>query len=143
MRKLLIGLLVIAVGCGGDSTGPRADISGRWTYNATNVAGSGVSCNISSVSMTLAQSGSTFTGAVASGLVTCSASGSSFSDNLGNDVVANGQINGNAVQFDIGTSDVHNTGTVSGNSMSGTISLRVNTGSTTVVLTGNFAAVKQ
>jgi len=47
---------------------------------------------------------------------------------LGGDVIANGQVSGNAVQFDIGTSDLDNAGTLSGNSMSGTLTLRIATG---------------
>jgi hypothetical protein len=57
-------------------------------------------------------------------------------------LIANGQINGTAIQFDFGTSDYHNAGTLSGNTMSGTAALRTTVGTTAVVLTGTFSAVK-
>ena len=145
MRKFMLPtvLLGLAVACGSDSsTGPTSDVSGHWTYNATNVAGGGLSCDIAGVNLTLAQTGTTFTGTVASGTVSCSGIGGTFSDSLGNDVIANGQITGNAIQFDIGTSDVHNSGSLSGNSMSGLLTLRAEVGTTPVILTGNFTAVR-
>jgi hypothetical protein len=85
----------------------------------------------------------TFTGSTIGGTITCSGGGGTFSDNLGGDVVANGQINGNAVQFDIGTQDIHNVGSMSGNSISGIVTVLVAVSGTTFVLNGNFSAVKQ
>ena len=143
MKRLGLLFLAALVGCGSDSTAPNAaDVSGRWSYSATNLAGSGIACNISGVFLTLTQNSTTFTGTVSSGSVSCTGPGGTSTQNLGNDIVANGQINGTAVQFDIGTQDVHNVGTLSGNSMSGTLTLRIATGTTTIVLTGNFSAVK-
>ena len=145
LRRVLAVLSVVLVaGCGGDSTSPNADVSGLWTYNATNVVGGGITCSITNVSMTLTQSGTTFSGTVAAGgTLTCSSPSGSDTESLGNDVIANGLINGNGIQFDIGTQDLHNTGTLSGNSMSGTVTIRVATGTATIILTGNFTAVRQ
>lgn len=144
MRKVLLpaALLGLVVGCSDSSTEPKADVSGHWTYSATNVAGGGLSCNIAGVNLTLAQTGTTVTGTVASGTVSCSGVSGAFTDSLGDDVIANGQIIGNAIQFDIGTSDVHNAGSLNGNSMSGVLTLRAESGTTTVLLTGNFTAVR-
>lgn len=147
MRRILVLALVLAAACGGDSTtGPnqQTNVGGRWLYTATNVAGSGVSCNLSNVSMTLTQTGSTFTGTVASGSnLSCTGPGGSINESLGNDVIANGVVTGNSIQFDIGTQDLHNTGTVSGNSMSGNITIRIVAGATTINLAGTFSAVRQ
>jgi len=143
MRPFVLVAAAFIVACGGDATSPAPNVTGQWSYSATNISGSGVTCNISGVSLTLTQSGSTFTGSTAGGNVSCSGPGGVLDEALGGDVVANGQVTGNAVQFDIGTQDIHNVGTLSGNSMSGTITLRVDTGTTTIILTGNFSAVRQ
>lgn len=63
-------------------------------------------------------------------------------DTLPGSVVVNGLVNGNNVQFDIETSDYRNTGTVSGSSMSGTVSIRLDLGDEVVTLAGNWAAAR-
>jgi hypothetical protein len=131
------------VACGGDATSPAPNVTGQWSYTATNISGSGITCNISGVSLSLSQSGSNFTGSTTGGDASCSGPGGSFDDALGGDIVANGKVIGNTVQFDIGTQDVHNVGTISGNSMSGTVTFRIATGTSTINLTGNFSAVRQ
>jgi hypothetical protein len=142
-RFLVLTLAAAIVGCGSDSTtAPDISLSGRWTYSATNLTGSGIVCNVSGVIMNLTQNGTTITGTVSSGTVTCTGPGGTDTENLGNDVIANGQINGTAVQFDIGTSDVHNVGTLNGNSISGAVTLRIAAGTTIIILSGNFSAVK-
>lgn len=142
-RLCLLVVLFAAAGCGSDSTSPKIDLTGSWAYSAANLTVSGATCSISGVSMTFAQTGNTFTGTVASGgLLTCTSSAGSDNQSLGSDVIANGVVNGNAVQFDIGSSDFHNAGTLSGNSISGTATINVNDSGVNVVLTGNFSAVR-
>jgi hypothetical protein len=142
-RLCTLVLLVAAAGCGSDSTAPKTDVTGTWSYSASNLTVSGVTCTISSVSMTFAQTGTTFTGTVASGgLLSCTGPAGSDNEVLGSDVIANGVVNGNAVQFDIGTSDFHNTGTLSGNTISGTAAVNVTVNGVVAVLTGNFSATK-
>ena len=145
MRPIVLLCAAMAVACGGDSaSSPTPTVTGQWSYSATNVSGSGVTCNFTGVTLTLAQSGSTFTGTTTGGNVSCTAPGvAPLNESLGGDVIANGQITGNAVQFDIGGQDLHNVGTLSGNSMSGTVTISVPTGTTTVILTGNFSAARQ
>lgn len=131
---------------GSNATGPAApSVTGNWTYSASNVSGSGLACDISGVAMGLQQSGNTFTGSLTGGTLSCTASGQTSTQSLGSDVVANGTIVGNTVAFDIGTSDIHDAGTISGNSMSGTVTIRLDLGAPTGVITlsGNFAAVRQ
>jgi hypothetical protein len=145
MRRRLSFALLLAVACGGDSsTGPSApNVTGSWSYNVSNIAGPDVSCNVAGSSLTLAQTGSNFTGTASGGSITCFGPSGSFNDNLDNDVVINGVVSGNNVAFDIGTTDAHNAGTISGGSMNGTLTLRITAGTTTVVLTGSFSAVRQ
>src|SRR5215467_5881863 len=145
MRLSLSFALLLAAACGGDSsTGPSTpNVTGSWSYNVANIAGADVSCNVAGSSLTLTQTGSTFTGTASGGSITCFGPTGSFNDNLDNDVVTNGVVSGNNVAFDIGSADAHNAGTISGSSMNGTLTLRITAGTTAVVLTGNFTAVRQ
>ena len=147
LRVLLVcSLTMVAGACGGDdSTGPsRANVAGSWTLSASNVSGQGVSCNLSNTPMTLTQSGDTFTGSYGPGSLTCFAGGESFSGGA-NGTIVNGVVEGNSVQFDLNTQDLHQTGTVSGNSMSGTArwTFDLGAGVGIVVLNGNWSAAKQ
>ena len=132
--------------CGGDdSTGPsQASIAGAWTLSATNVSGQGVSCNLNNTPVTINQSGSTFTGTYGPGTVTCLAGAESVSFPVQGTVV-NGTLNGNSVQFDLDTQDIHHVGTLSGNSMSGTVQWTIDFGGDigVVTLSGNWSAAKQ
>jgi hypothetical protein len=142
---LVIAALLALTACGGDSTGPNtnANVTGQWTYNATNLSGSGVSCNIANVTITLIQAGSTFTGSTTGGTVSCTAGGQTESDNLGTAPIANGKVDGTSVQFDIGNAELHNAGTRNGNTISGTLTANLDDGDITVTLTGSFSLVKQ
>ena len=144
MKKLsFVVALLLAAGCGSDSTAPRADLAGSWTYSATNLSVSGVTCSITGVSLTLVTTGNTFTGTVApGGVLICAGPAGADTASLGGDVVANGTVNGNAVAFDIGTQDFHNAGTLSGNSMSGNVTVHSVDNGISITLTGNFSAVK-
>jgi hypothetical protein len=138
-----VAFLVFAA-CGGDSTGPSAAaLTGQWAYNATNVSGSGLTCNFSGLTLVITQTGPTVTGATNGGSFSCTAAGTTQGGPLGTTPLANGQINGNAVQFDFGTADIHNAGTLNGKTISGTVTVRADAGGTIIVLSGNFSAVKQ
>lgn len=141
--RLCVLALLAAAACGRDSTAPKIDVTGTWAYSATNLTVSGVTCSISGVSMTFAQTGNTFSGTVASGgLLSCTGPAGVDNEVLGGDVIANGVVNGNAIQFDIGTSDFHNIGTLSGASISGTTTVNADENGVSVVLVGNFSAVR-
>src|SRR5262245_31391590 len=116
----MIALVVAIAACGGDSTSPpNNSVSGRWTYNASNLTGSGVSCSFFGVSMSLTQSGINFTGSTSGvATITCTEGGQTSTQSAPlSGVVANGLVSGRSVQFDFGTQDFHNVGTLSGNSM--------------------------
>jgi hypothetical protein len=142
---LAIAASLSSSGCGDDATQPGPDVNGTWEYNATNIAGTGVSCGISGITMNLSQSGSTFTGTYSPGSVTCTGPGGTFTDQFDPGVVANGSLIGNNVSFDFDTSDMRHTGTLAGNSISGTVTVRGDLGDPIgeVTLTGPFAAVRR
>jgi hypothetical protein len=142
MRRFGILILAATVSACSDSTGPKnANVSGSWTYNVSNLSGGGLTCNGSGSTVTLSQTGATFTGSYSGGILSCGVAGSV---NIGSGVVANGTVSNNAVTFNFDTQDWANTGSVSGNSIAGTTTVRlVVTGGQTVVLSGNFSMVKQ
>jgi hypothetical protein len=142
MKKLSsILALALVLGACSDSTGPKAlNVSGNWTYAVTNLNGAGLSCNATGTTVTLLQTGTTFTGTYSGGTLNCGSVGSS---NLGTGTVTSGTVNNNAVTFSFDTTDWTNTGTASGSSVSGTTTVRlVLTGGQTVVMTGNFSMVR-
>jgi hypothetical protein len=149
MRTMRLGLLtMLAFGCGGgDSTGPNqtANVAGAWTAALSNMSGGGLSCgSSSSTTITLNQSGTTFSGGYSGGELTCTGPGGTLSFFVGNGTVLNGQVNGSSVSFDLDTPDYHHTGTVSGTSMSGSASWRIDFGAPTgvVTLNGNWGAAR-
>jgi hypothetical protein len=147
MKKLLLTAAAVLLTACGDSTGvligSSSDLSGSWKYTATNLTSGDVTCGFSNVNISLTQSGATFSGTTAGGTITCSSAGQTFVDGLGGDIVANGTIAGNSVQFDIGTPDLHHTGTMSGSSISGTLTVRVAVTNGTVTMVGPFSMVRQ
>lgn len=141
---LVLLAMILSVGCGSDSTGPKnANVSGSWTYNATNLQGGGLSCNATGTSLTLTQAAATFSGTYAGGTLTCTGPGGNASQQVGSGVVAGGTVSGSSVAFNFDTSDWANTGTISGATISGTVVVRLVSGSTSVILNGNFSAVHQ
>ena len=140
---LLTFAFVASFGCS-DSSGPKtAAVSGTWTYSASNVQGSGETCNSTGTTMTLTQSGSTFTGTYAGGTLTCTGVFGSLTQQIGSGVVANGTVSGSSVSFNFDTTDWTNTGSMSGTTMTGSLVIRVTVGATSAVLTGTFSAAKQ
>ena len=142
----LVASLVALSACGGDSaTAPsNAQVGGTWTFNASNMSGSGVSCNLLSASLVITQSGATFSGTYGPGTLSCVAGGQSQSATI-NGTIVNGTVDGSAVAFDLDTQDFHHTGTASGASMSGTARWTFDLGGSVgvVMLNGNWSAAKQ
>ena len=139
----VIGLLVV---CGlaacGDSTGidDIPDISGNWTFNL-NFSGGGLSCTYAPSAVTISQTGGTFTGRIEIPDATCTFEGGdpySLGDWGAN--IVNGTVNAaRAVSFQWGSSDTaYHTGTVSGNSMSGSVT----SGSGSEAVSGTWTATR-
>ena len=147
---VLAAVAGLIVGCGGDSTGPNggnndANVSGNWSMSASNMSGGGISCNAGPTPLTLTQSGKSFTGTYGLTNLSCQGPGGSAGGQVTGGTIVNGTVNGSTVTFDLDTPDFHHTGTVTGNSMSGTASWRVDFGAPTgvVTLSGSWAAAKQ
>lgn len=146
-RLLLLPLIPVFLACGGDNgdiMGPSIpSVAGSWTYSATNLSSSGVSCSVSGTSLVFTQSGGTFTGSYSGGTISCSGGGATVSSPVGSGIVVNGSVTtAGAVSFDFDTQDWRNSGTLSGNSISGTVTIRLDLGAPTgvVTLSGNFSA---
>jgi len=147
MRNPLLLLLLLATACGGsdDLAGPtHADVGGAWRITFANMSGSGATCNSSTGNLTLTHSGATgFTGSYGPLTLSCTDGVDSFSGTFQGTVV-NGTVNQNTVAFDLDTQDVHQTGTVSGATMSGSAQWDVNApGGGSFTLNGNWSAEKQ
>jgi hypothetical protein len=130
----------IVTGCGSDSTGPsHANVTGVWTLSATNLTGAGFSCNIFGTSLFLNQSGTSFNGTYSGGSFSCE--GIDLGQPAGS--VVNGIVNLQQVSFDMDTQDFHFTGAVSGESMSGSATMRLVIEGTTYTLSGSWSASRQ
>jgi hypothetical protein len=147
MRPILApALLLLALAaCGGDSPSEPsdADIDGPWRISYSNLSGSGLTCGTPvAANLDLNQNGGAFTGSYGPLTLRCT-DGNTSAEASFEGVVANGTVDVNAVSFDLDTQDFHQTGTVSGTSMSGTARWVVDIGGgTTVTLNGNWSAVR-
>jgi hypothetical protein len=139
MRLSAALLLILLTACGKDSSGPSTpNVTGNWIYNTSNLSGGGLSCSSFGTAMMLTQQGTTFSGSYSGGTLSCVGVGSS---NIGTGTVVSGILAGaNGIAFDMDTQDWRNTGTITGTSMSGTVRVKVNDGTTDQVLNGSFAA---
>ena len=143
-------LAIFAVGlltaCGNDSgTGPSTpNIAGTWRITFTNLSGSGVSCGTTAIDYVITQSGNTFTGNSGSTYTfSCTDGVNTVSQSITGAVITNGQITGTSISFDLATNAAHQTGTLSGNSISGTSTWTLDLGSSgTVVLSGQFGGLR-
>ena len=136
--------MVLAAGCDDDDgMGPEAvDLTGTWTYSATNLAGGGLTCSFTGIQATVQQSASTFSGTTQGGSYLCESLLGNLGADLGAQTISGGTIAGSDVGFQIdGVLLFTHSGTVSGNSMSGTV---VATGSVDpvgqVALSGSWTA---
>ena len=140
----MAALLVLFVAGCSSSTSPNESVNGSWSYQASNLAGDGVSCSVTGATLTLSQTGSTFGGTYSNAKITCQAGGQqavlgTFSGN-----VVNGLISGDSVSFDFDTTAFTNAGTISGSSMSGSATATENVGGAIgkVTLTGQWNATQ-
>lgn len=143
--SLAICLAAMLTACGG-TTGPTVPtLNGAWTLNLTNLSGAGISCNATGMTMTLNQSATSFSGSFNGGVLTCVDGGQGFSDQIGNGTVLDGVVSGNLVAFDLGSPDLALNGTISGTSMSGGCTWRIDLGVPygVIVLSGSWGAARR
>jgi hypothetical protein len=136
-------LVLVLAGCS-SSTSPQDSVNGSWSYQASNLAGDGVSCSVSGATLILSQTGSTFTGTYTNAKITCQVGGQQAVIGTFNGNVVNGVVSGDSVSFEFDTSAFTNTGTISGASMSGSASATENVGGAIgkVTLSGQWDATQ-
>lgn len=148
IHRLLLFLVVASAACG-DSTEPpeQADVSGSWTYSTTSSVSLGAlgtaNCSLSGVQVSLSQSGNSVSGTGHGGESVCDSPLFSLEPATAEDPIAIlGTVDGNSVSFEAdGFIVMLHEGTVSGNSMSGTVT---GTGSLarlgSISMTGDWSA---
>jgi hypothetical protein len=137
-------LLVVVLGGCSSSTGPSVNVNGSWNYQASNLAGSGVSCFITGATLSLTQTGSTFSGSYSNAKLTCQVGGPQAVIGTFSGQVVNGLISNDSVSFDFDTDAFINKGTIAGSSMSGNATATENVGGAigNVSLSGQWGATK-
>ena len=124
---------------------PLVDRVDHPAMNGTIVGLGSFSCNITGVNATLTQVDNTFSGQInGDWSMTCIAGGQTETMTATGGVISNGVISGYRVSFSMATDDASQTGTISGNSMSGQATWRVDFGAPygIVVVRGNWGAVR-
>jgi hypothetical protein len=124
---------VLLASCDDDGpVGGDDDLTGRWTYRATDLRGTEVTCSTSDVVLTLVRTPGSIS-------VDARFDGSAFAFSMdcrrgeqtarlmftGGTSVANGEVEDGAVAFDFVAPDFIHTGTISGDVMSGTVATRL------------------
>ena len=147
-NRRAVGALVIALAActGGDgATGPRnLTVDGGWNGSATNVSGSGVTCTLGGLALSLSQTDTTFAGNYTIATLSCTGPGGTAGGGPFAGIVVNGTIKNGHVTFDLDTSELHFTGSLNNNAMSGTTVWTLDLGPPTgvVVLTGSWSAAR-
>lgn len=148
MRAFVAGLLVVGMvgveGCGGsDATGPSpsASITGTWHMSLSNLTANGVTCSASDITLELQANGSGFSGTY-HGIMACGPTGGQASGSSIAGTIAHGSRNGSQVSFDFDTSELHHTGTINGDSMSGSANYQLNFTSGLTIVSGSWTATR-
>lgn len=150
MRHILIAVLVIAAtACGSGSTPttpvtvPDANIAGDWNLTFTNMQGGGVNCHTSAIPATITQTASTFTGSgVSAWTLTCVSGTDTQSSPEDSVKITNGTVHGNTITFSLATSATTQSGTLNGDTISGTASWTLDIGNGVVTIAGQFSMTR-
>lgn len=129
-RFILAVLACILVACSGDSTAPKGPgVSGRWIYRIDGLSdGKHVNCSMTTEdTLTLARSESRVAGRYQGGAISC-AGWDVESLTIVTGAVVNGtvdaMVNGTqAVSFDLGSASWHQSGGLTGDRMTGTVTI--------------------
>jgi hypothetical protein len=141
MRRLIVLALLVSACGGSDSSGPSdppapLNVAGSWNATWANMNGGGSSCFVTGGQLNISQSVANFTGTYTVQHFVCD--GFDFGATSG--TIVNGTLNGNAVGFDLDNQALHQTGTVSGNSMSGSAIWTTSVQGVTITLNGTWSA---
>jgi hypothetical protein len=143
MRKLMgwLSSLGVLLGCGGDGSGvgPSAtNVTGSWNAVWQSMNGTGMSCSADGGRLELNQSTGRFTGTYRVQTLTCNG----MSSNPSTGTVLNGTIVGNQVAFDLNDPAFHQSGSLSGDEMSGSATWTLDIDGTSHTVTGTWRAVR-
>jgi hypothetical protein len=143
MRNLIGSLasLGVLLGCGGDGSGVApgdTNVTGSWNAVWQSMNGTDMSCSADGGRLELNQSTGRFTGTYRVQTLTCNGR----SSNPSTGTVLNGTIAGNQVAFDLNDPAFHQSGSLSGDEMSGSATWTLDIDGTSHTVTGTWRAVR-
>jgi hypothetical protein len=138
-----MAIILLAAACDDSPLEPASPVNGEWTYSALvghidqpEPQPGQAECTVSDATMNLASDPHGFSGDIEGGVV-CIVIGNSNGASM-NGRVTNGQLTGEHVQFTIGNWQCN--GVLSGDTMSGTMTMRIEIDGLPVDLTGEWTA---
>jgi hypothetical protein len=144
MRKVMgwLSSLGVLVGCGADGSGvgpsTSSNVTGSWNAVWQSMNGPDISCSADGGRLELNQSTGTFTGTYRVQRVTCNG----MSSNVSTGAVLNGTIQGNQLAFDLSDAAFHQSGSLTGDEMSGSATWTLSIAGTAHTVTGTWRAVR-
>jgi hypothetical protein len=151
MKRLAILGLALLLGCGGSIKNvvpPEDLVSGTWRFTYTNMAGqlqgATVTCTPVTLDFSITQGLFTFTGVqVGTGTITCSTFAGVVTNRvITQETITQGQINDRTIVFRLGHIPGSHTAEVGQTLIIGTAQWVLITGSTTLILNGQFSAAR-
>jgi hypothetical protein len=124
-------------------TGGTVNLTGSWSYSMSNVESPPVTCSSSGTVLVITQNGTSFSGTYSGGTLTCGAGGSPQVLGIAPGSIAAGTRSGSNITFNLTNDGWRNAGTAGGNTMSGSVTLRLTVNSTPYTLNGTWVATKQ
>lgn len=132
MRTLFLLVFCSLLACDGNPVGDDAsNVTGRWIYRASALTGTEVTCTTSEIVLTLVRApgsirvDSRFGGSTFVFQMECRRGERTATLLFGGTPVVNGEVEEGVVAFDFVAPDFIHTGTVAGESMSGTVATRL------------------
>jgi hypothetical protein len=144
MRKLIgwFSGLGVLFACSGDGSGvapsENTNVAGSWNAIWLSMNGTGMSCTATGGHLELNQTGARFSGNYSVQTLTCN----ERSGGVSTGSVVNGSIAGTQVAFDLNDSAFHQSGSLSGDEMSGSATWTLNIDGTSHTVTGTWRAVR-
>lgn len=144
-------LTIVAAGCRELTAPPPAPltVAGNWSYIASNLTGSffgdPIGCEYE-LRMSIDGTGPTFAGTYRGARLVCDLFGTPQLVDAGEGDIVGGTLSGSAVQFDFDTETIRNTGTLSGEGMTGDVAIQLvvhyDLTIDTVLVTGPWSATR-